>query len=350
MNEQIPMETPTPEKAKGSAKKPFGNPYLSTFCMELSLLLDSGIPAEESVEMLVEDEKDKDMLSALNTVWEALTKGEMLSDALTAAGTFPSYMLDMVKLGEETGRTSTVLASLSRYYDRRENLTRAVRSAVIYPCILALLMLAVIVIIITKVLPVFNGVAEQMGVQLSGAAGFFTGLGMFLSESAVWIALVLLAALVVGALIFKKKFAGSKWGISIACARFSAAMSMGISSGLDIDRSLTLAAKLSDNPVLDARIAQARALMEEGASFPNAVAQAKIYRAFYAKMLSVGVVTGEVDAVMQEISDRCDNEVTEGLNNTISRIEPILVIVMSLLVGMILLSVMLPLTSIMTAL
>ena len=334
--------------SKKSAQKKFGNPYLSTFCMELSLLLESGIPADEGIDMLTADETDREVLSVLGRVKESLGKGEFLSEALTETEAFPEYLLDMVKLGEETGRTSTVLASLSRYYDRRERLSRAVRSAVIYPCILAVLMLAVIVIIITKVLPVFGNVAEQMGVQLGGAAGFFTGFGKFLSQYSIWLALVLLAALIVGAVIFRFKFSGSRWGMSIAAARFSAAMAMGVSSGLGIDRSLTLAEKLAGNPVLGERIAVCRKLMEEGTPFSAAVSQSKVYRAFYAKMLSVGAATGAVDTIMQEIADRYEDEVSDELNNAINRLEPILVIVMSVLVGMILLSVMLPLTSIMT--
>lgn len=335
-------------KNKGSDAVKFGNTELSTFCMEFSLLLESGIPADEGLEMLCADEKDKRFLTVMNGMTESLRGGEKLSEALRVSGAFSDYMIDMVKLGEETGHVSSVLASLSQYYDRRERLSHSVRSAVIYPSILAVLMFAVILIIIIKVLPVFNNVAAQLGVHLSGAAGIFTGIGMFLSQYAIWIVVVLLAALIVGAVIFRVKFAGSKWGMSIAAARFSSAMSMGISSGLGIDRSLTLAEKLSDNPVMNERVDKCRKLMDEGESFAGAAAQSKVYRAFYAKMLSVGETTGTLDTVMQEIADRCDDEVTYDLNAAINRLEPILVIVMSLLVGLILLSVMLPLTRIMT--
>ena len=337
------MKKQSPETVK------FGNPYLSSFCMELSLLLDSGIPAEEGLEMLTADEKDKKVTAVLERAVEALRGGEPLSEALAATGAYSDYMLDMIRLGEETGRTPTVLASLSRYYDRKERLSRSVRSAVIYPSILAVLMFAVILIIIIKVLPVFNNVAEQLGVRLSGAAGVFTGIGIFLSENALWIVFVLLAALIIAGILIWRNFAGTKWGLSIAAARFSAAMSMGISSGLDIDRSMTLAKKLSDNPVMNSRAETCRNLMEEGMSFPAAAAQSGIFRTFYAKMLSVGAAAGALDTMMQEIADRCDDEVTDELEGVINRLEPILVIVMSLLVGLILLSVMLPLTQVMTA-
>jgi type IV pilus assembly protein PilC len=134
---------------------------------------------------------------------------------------------------------------------------------------------------------------------------------------------------------------------NIARARFASGMSLALSSGLDIDRGLTLVAALSDHPVLSPKITQCQQLIMEGTDFAKAVSDTGIFSGVYARMLSVGFKTGSTDEVMEKIARQYETEIETKIQNTIAVIEPTLVAVLSIIVGIILLSVMLPLAGIM---
>ena len=136
-------------------------------------------PPADGVEMLAADESDRAAAAALRGVADRLGAGMPFSEAFSQTSAFPGYMLDMLRVGEATGRLEAVLSSLSEYYDRRERITRTVRSAVLYPSVLAALMLAVAVILITQVLPIFGDISRQLGVEQSRAALALTEAGVF---------------------------------------------------------------------------------------------------------------------------------------------------------------------------
>jgi type IV pilus assembly protein PilC len=124
--------------------------------MELSLLLDAGIPLSEGVGMLAESEHDRRAASVLSEISRKMDSVGALHTALRESGAFPSYITDMLEIGGLTGRTDTVLKSLSAYYERQDRLSASIRSAVVYPSVLLVMLLFVLVILITKVLPIFS--------------------------------------------------------------------------------------------------------------------------------------------------------------------------------------------------
>lgn len=125
-------------------------------------------------------------------------------------------------------------------------------------------------------------------------------------------------------------------------------MAMTLASGLDTDESLDMVERITENPAMLGRIAKCRELMESGELFVDAISKSEIFNSMYCRMLSIGFKTGTADQVMDEIARRSEEEVDENIESVINKVEPTLVIIMSLIVGLILLSVMLPLMSIMT--
>ena len=134
----------------------------------------------------------------------------------------------------------------------------------------------------------------------------------------------------------------------IACSRFASGMYLSLSSGLDTDQSLEMVSRLVDHPVIQEKIQNIQALIMEGTSFADAVSQTNMFSGIYARMVSIGYKTGAMDDVMKQISVQYDEEIDSLMSDLVAKLEPTLVAILSIIVGLILLSVMLPLMGIMS--
>ena len=338
--------------------------YISSFCLSLHLTAASGIPLSEGVLLYAADESDGRIKSALSGVYDALEAGTPLFLALRDCGLFPLYMTDMVEVGERTGKLDDVLMSLSNYYDRQQQLRNTIRSAVLYPVVLLAIILMVVVLFIVKVLPIFEDVYGQLGAVMTGPAVLMLCAGEWMGNNATVLLAVLAAFILFFAWLLAAparrsatgRFAGRLLGgreltNTLSAASFSSVMAMALASGMDVDESLEMTQRLSsDDTELKTKLVACQGLISSGESFAPAIAVSGILTALYARTLAVGMRTGSVDTVMSEIARRSSNDAEQRIDTAVSRIEPCLVVLMSMLVGLILLSVMLPLASIMSAL
>ena len=339
------------------------NDWLSAFCLELSLLLRAGISAGDGLHLLAEEEQEADGKNLLRTLAEQVESGTPLTAALRETERFPAYVVGLLEVGERSGRAEEALGALSRYYDQRRRLDRYVRGALLYPAMLMLLMLVVIVVLLAKVLPVFEEVYASLGGQLTGVAGGLLSLGRGLD--AVMPVLCVLLAL---GMVFLACFATShrvragilaRWnrvggdrGVarSLATARFAQALAMGLTSGLPVEEALELAASLqSDVPAAAARYRDCRARLADGAGLAEALRQSGVFTPAHCRLLALGLRSGGGDAVMEELARRLSEDAQQALEDCVGRVEPTLVIGTSVLVGLVLLSVMLPLMHILAA-
>lgn len=343
------------------SNKKLSGAYLSSLCMELSLVLNAGISLDEGLSMLKDDETDKQNKEMLTGLFKSVDAGNSLHKAMGDSDVFPKYVVDMIEIGEKTGRTEDVLKALSEHYDRQEQISRSIKNAVVYPAVLMLMLLLVIVVLITRVLPIFNDVFNQLGTQMTPVAVSIMNFGNALSKYSFVIFGVIFAVAVISYIIsvvpslrdrfrsFHNKINASR-GLNkkIASARFASAMAMTLASGLDTDESLNMIERITDNDNMKSKIDNIKELMAKGENFVEAIAQSDIFPNLYCRMLSIGFKTGTADTVMSEIARKSEEDVDEGIEKVINRVEPTLVIVMSLIVGLILLSVMLPLMGIMS--
>ena len=231
---------------------------LSTLCLELSMLLHAGVGTGDALSLLAE-ESDPEYKAMLMDMAKEVDGGAALSDAMRRAEGFPVYVCGLVEVGERAGRTEEALAALSRYYESRARLDRRVRSALLYPAVMLLLMLVVIAVLLVKVLPIFDDVYASLGGRLTGVAGSLLTLGRWLDGAmpVLWVLLVLAAVfLAVFAAVpsFREKLTVS-WrrshgdkGVArkMNDARLAQALAMGMASGMPIEEAVELAAGLME--------------------------------------------------------------------------------------------------------
>ena len=272
-------------------------------------------------------------------------------------------MVHMVEIGEKTGRLVQTLNALSEYYERQTRLSVSIKNSVLYPAVLLVLMIVVVLILIIQVLPIFNDVFNRLGTQMSPLASSLMRFGGWLGDASVGIAIIFGAIFIIvlmSLLVPKMRKGLSKWfsdrwgscGIfgKIASSRFVFAMTLAMASGLDTAEAIDVAASVSGgSKAVDEKHKRCTGLLDSGSSLPDALCGAEILSLQDSKMLSVGTRSGKADIAMAEIARRSDLDVKDSMDRLVGRIEPTLVIISSVIVGIILLSVMLPLMGIMTA-
>lgn len=335
--------------------------YFSGFCQELALLLRAGVTVEDGLATLEADFSDRS--GFLASLTKSCAEGASLTSALESSGAAPAYLLDMVRLGEKAGRLEPTLLSLSEYYDSRARLSAALKSALTYPIVLILMLAAVVAVLVTQVLPIFAEVFSQMGAQLPDLSLSLIAFGKTLSAASAVIVWVL-AALVLMALVIylipplreragkslRRRFGASGFLRRTVTAQFAAAMATAISSGLDADESVTLAGGVVGGiDRVDRGLVRCRRLLQEGGGLEEALAASGIFSAGDGRLLALGAKTGSAEEVMDRIARRGRDEALSSIDAALGRLETALVVIISGVVCAVLLSVMLPLTGIMSS-
>ena len=343
-------------------KKTLSNEEISSLCLELSMLLHAGVIVGDALSLMAE-ESEPAHRALLSELAQQVDDGASLSAALRGAGCFPTYVCGLVEVGEQSGRLEEALSALSRYYEDRMRMDRRIRSALLYPAVMLALMLVVIGVLLVQVLPIFDDVYASLGGRLTGVAGGLLTLGRWLDGAmpVLWVVLVLLAVFFVAfaavgsfrqrLLSFWQRRRGDK-GVSrhMTTAQMAQAIAMGMASGLPLEESLTLAAALvEDTPAAKRRCLDCRALLEDGQAPGAAMRASSLLPPAQCRLLEMAQRSGTGDAAMAKIARDLGEESELALDAKVSRVEPALVLVCSILVGLILLSVMLPLMHIMSA-
>lgn len=339
----------------------FTDRQTALFCRNLSLQLHAGISLADSVYLLAEDESGK-LREVLQNMGKGLDEGAALDLVLEKDGCFPEYVRVMVRIGQQTGRLEQTLESLSDFYEQRSIQKRQIKNALSYPCMVFALMLVVVAVLLIKVLPVFDRVYGLLGSRLTGVAAGLLYLGQLLEAALPALLAVLMLVGILGLLYsrvsafrekingwFRVRF-GDRWiARKFNNAHFAQALAMGLSSGLQLEEAMELTRELlKEIPGAAARFEVCTAALEQGAELPKAMAAAGFLPAAEGRMLTVGLRGGNGDRVMEEIADRLARQAEEALQDTVGKIEPAMVLAASLLVGLILLAVMLPLMNIMS--
>ena len=331
--------------------------YLPIFCRELYQLVRTGIPIAEGLSMLREDETDSDARSWLDALCTSTEEGMPLAAALRESGAFPAYMTDMVALAEETGRLEDVLLSLQRHYDRQLRMAADIRGAVAVPVTLFAVMVAVVILLVTQVLPVFDRVFAQLGVRMGAVATGMMNAGAVLAKAGtgIAIALVVIAAAALAVALarplrekftawFRRSFGGRGILGQMAVSRFASSMSMAVSSGLSMEESVALSAKLCGGArEIDEKTEQCRKDIEEGGSPADALAKSGLFSGRDCRLLKLAEQTGSLPDTLEDLAQRQEEESLRRIDRTVGAIEPAIVVITSALAGVILLSVMLPL-------
>lgn len=340
------------------AGKIYSGRELSAFCLQISLLLKAAVPLEEGLSVMAEDASSKEEQEFLHSMSEDAELGEPFYQVLQKTGRFPDYVVRMAKLGQQSGTLDNMMESLSVYYKKEYFMMKNIRNAITYPIMMVVMLLVVLYVLFTRVIPVFEEVYAQLGVQMSLASLTAVRIGGMLSGvAALSVVLAVLATAAVAAVgaghslgwvkKIKEYFKGkSKTALTVAGRRFCAVLALTLQSGMELERGMEIAAELVDNGKVSGRIADCARKLQDGAGYYEALKETGLFSRFHVQMIKVGTRSGKLDEVMLDIAEDYEQQADAAIDNMVARLEPALVAVLAVAVGFILLTVMLPLAGV----
>jgi type IV pilus assembly protein PilC len=333
---------------------------LAIFTRQFSVMIDAGLPLVQCLEILAGQQENKTFQKILNGVRGSVEGGATLSTSMKQYDkVFDPLYYNMVEAGETGGILDTILQRLSSYIEKNVKLKRAVQSAMIYPIAVMSIAGGVIILLLWKVVPIFTQLFNGLGVDLPLPTRIVIAMSEFVGSIYGFI----IAAFFAGGIFALKSWYGTPQGRmvidtiilkiplvgplmrKIAVARFTRTLGTLISSGVPILEGLDITARTSGNAVVERAITQTRKAVEAGRSLVDPLKDTGVFPGMVTQMIGVGEQTGAMDAMLQKIADFYEDEVDAAVKDLLTAMEPIMIVVLGVVVGGIVISMYLPLFS-----
>jgi len=333
---------------------------LAIFTRQFSVMIDAGLPLVQCLEILAGQQENITFQKILNGVRGSVEGGATLSASMKQfEKVFDPLYYNMVEAGETGGILDTILQRLSSYIEKNVKLKRAVQSAMIYPAAVMGIAGGVIILLLWKVVPIFTQLFNGLGVDLPLPTRIVIMLSNFVGSIYGFI----IAAFCAGGVFALKSWYGTPQGRmvidsvilkipligplmrKIAVARFTRTLGTLISSGVPILEGLDITARTSGNAVIERAITQTRKAVEAGRSLVDPLKDTGVFPGMVTQMIGVGEQTGAMDAMLQKIADFYEDEVDAAVKDLLTAMEPIMIVVLGVVVGGIVISMYLPLFS-----
>ncbi|CAF24620.1 type II secretion system F family protein [Candidatus Protochlamydia amoebophila] len=345
-------------KSKINGKQNLKGEALLAFTVQLSQLVNAGIPLYESLIAIEEQSRGESFHRVVLSLCEQIRTGMSLSGAMaTYSESFDQLYCGMVAAGEAVGMLGPILEKLTQLLAKQMKLKKQITTAMIYPCILGGFSLLIITLLLGFVVPSLEGIFAER--KLNAFTNAILGLSHFFrnywwlylpafvagtvfviwkfrsSEGKLWMEKTLLRIPVINTLV-----------IQTAVARFCRTMGTLLQGGLNMIESLRISRGVMHNVVLEKEIQQAEAKIIEGHSLSQELGKSKYIPPLVSKMLAVGEESGTSIVMLSRIADMYEQEIEKTLDRVMALAQPVILIVMGLVIGTVLLAIMLPLTDV----
>ncbi len=333
---------------------------LAIFTRQFSVMIDAGLPLVQCLEILAGQQENKFFQKVLIGTRAQVEGGATLSAAMRSSPkVFDALYVNMVEAGETGGILDTILQRLSTYIEKNVKLQRAVKSALVYPVGVLTVAGGVITLLLWKVVPIFATLFAGLGVDLPLATRIVIAMSNFIGS---FFGLLILIAFV-GVIFGLKVWYGTPQGRfvldtivlklpilgllmrKIAVARFTRTLGTLISSGVPILEGLDITAKTAGNAVVERALQRVRKSLEEGKSLTEPLKDSEVFPGMVTQMIAVGEQTGAMDAMLQKIADFYEEEVDAAVKDLLTALEPVMIVFLGLVVGGVVISMYLPLFS-----
>jgi type IV pilus assembly protein PilC len=352
------------EKGKEFALPTFGSGKVPTkdiaiFFRQFSVMIDAGLPLVQCLEILGNNQENPAFQKALTGIRQTVEGGATLSNAMKQyPKIFDDLTTNMIEAGETGGILDVILVRISTYVEKAVKLRSAVKSALIYPVAVISIALLIVGALLKFVVPIFANLFIGLGVDLPLPTRIVMGLSKFVGAF-WWVIFLALGILVFGVKQIRKDPRGRYlwdkmmlhlpvFGMvlrKIAVARFTRTLGTLITSGVPILEGLSITARTSGNAVLEQALMKVRKAIEEGRTIVDPLKESGVFPNMVTQMIGVGEATGAMDAMLQKIADFYEDEVDAATKDMLTLLEPVMIAFLGVAVGGIVISLYMPLFS-----
>jgi type IV pilus assembly protein PilC len=353
---------PTKDKAaaggakKGKLGKKVNSKNVAVFTRQFSVMIDAGLPLVQCLEILGNQEEDKNFAETILATRSDVESGASLADAMKKhPKVFDALFSNMIAAGEAGGILDTILKRLATYIEKSVKLKGQVKSAMIYPVAVIVIAVVVVGVILWKVIPTFAALFAGLGAQLPLPTRIVIALSDFLVN---FMPFIIVGIVAIG-WAFKSYYAttGGKYKIDgvtlrlpvlgllmrkIAVARFCRTLSTLLSSGVPILDGLEITARTSGNSVVEEAILKTRKSIERGETISSPLKETGVFPPMVTQMIAVGETTGALDTMLSKIADFYEEEVDTAVAGLLTLLEPIMIAFLGGIVGGIVIAMYLP--------
>ena len=336
---------------------PVSTRELVVFTRQFSTMIDAGLPLVQCLEILADQEPNKKFKDVLLQVKSEVEQGSTFADALRKhPKVFDELYVNLVQAGEIGGILDTILNRLGTYLEKNDSLKRKVKGAMVYPITIMVVAIGVLVLLMVKVIPVFEQMFSDFGGTLPGPTQVVVDCSHWMQANILYLLGGFVGAYIgfsqararipafkyhTDALALKLPIFGSLLQ-KTAVARFSRTFGTMIASGVPILDSLEVVAKTAGNKVIEGALFQTRAGIAEGRTLAEPLIESKIFPGMVVQMVAVGEQTGAMDNMLAKIADFYEDEVDAAVAALTSMLEPLMMVFLGGSVGSILIAMYLP--------
>jgi len=330
---------------------------LVIFTRQFATMIDAGLPLVQCLDILGNQQPNPVFRNVLKTVKSDVEQGSTFADALRKHGrVYDELYVNLVQAGEVGGILDTILNRLAVYLEKADALRRKVKGAMVYPVTVLVVAIGVLILLLVKVIPVFEKMFKDFGGQLPGPTQTVVNLSHFMQAYIVYFLIAVVGAGVAfvqarrrspsfrfrtDALFLKMPIFGPLLK-KVAVARFSRTLSTMISSGVPILDALEIVAKTAGNKVIEAALMKTRSSISEGKTIAEPLGESGIFPGMVVQMVAVGEQTGAMDAMLSKIADFYDDEVDNAVEALTALMEPLMMVFLGGTIGSILIAMYLP--------
>jgi type IV pilus assembly protein PilC len=342
-----------PKKARAKAVNPKN---LAVFTRQFSVMIDAGLPLVQCLDILGNQEEDKNFSAVILATRSDVEGGASLADAMRRhPKTFDPLFTNMIAAGEAGGILDTILKRLATYIEKAVKLKAQVKSAMIYPVAIILIAVVVVTVILWKVIPTFASLFAGLGAELP----LLTRIVIAMSDLLVKFMPMIIVAMVALVFGFRQYYATERGrrvvdaivlklpvlGIimrKIAVARFCRTLSTLMTSGVPILDGLEITAKTAGNAIIEDALFEVRKAIERGETVAAPLKQTGVFPGMVVQMIGVGEATGALDTMLAKIADFYEEEVDTAVAGLLTLLEPIMIAFLGIVVGGIVIAMYLP--------
>ena len=333
---------------------------LSMFCSQFSIMLSAGMPVLDCLEAIKSQPFTTFFKSILQVIYEDVKSGVVLSEAVDKhSKVFPDFFRNMLYVGEVSGKLDKVFASLAEYYEQDTAIKRKTMSALSYPIMLGVMAIGIVILMLTFIVPTFRGALSSLDVPLSPFTQAVYNVSDFMLANWLYI-LAGVCVLAIAFIIFKKIPAGAffidrlklklpvvkKVQVDLITARFARSFALMLTSGVDIVEALDSVKIIIGNKDAELRFNKAANDVKHGSRLSEAFEKYGLFPVVMLQMIAVGERTATLDSILSKSCSYFDEQVESSLSSLTSKILPVMLVLMGVMIGGMFIAVYSPMISI----
>lgn len=336
-----------------------GKRDLSVFCRQFVSILNAGVPIVDAMGMMEDQTENKNLKKALGEVKANIAKGESFANALRErSDVFPPMMINMVEAGEASGSIDVSLDRMANQFEKDTKLSAMIKKALIYPIVVVVVAIIVMIVMMAFVIPNFMDMFKQMDTKMPALTLAVMAAADFFKHNVILI-IAVMVAIVIGLKIFSASQTGTiflanaaikipafkDFTIKTSSSRLARTLATLTSSGISMIDALDISAKTMSNYVFRQAVLEAKEEVKKGVPLSEPLKRAGIFPPMVVHMTKIGEETGDMDSMLTKMADYYDEEVENATQNLLSVMEPIIILVIAVFVGILVGACVMPMLS-----